>query len=215
MKVKDILTDMESRVFNGLYLKDICKLYDMENFDDIEAEYKAGQDHLVEVLTNEQSMQLAKMEAAYTVRRSYAAEFGFKCGICGAFRQFFGYVNSSDGGFHDLVVNDLLTMPKMMRHKEYYEKVQLCNEIDAAIMPMLSERDQEHLVSICAAWSQRVYSAALHGFYCGYRAAYNIMESIDPLVKVKSADKILLMEYHLGFITPYSEVERLRELNAA
>ncbi len=82
-------------------------------------------------------------------------------------------------------------------------------------MQALCEDDQEHMVSIGCAWSQRVYSAALLGFYCGYRAAYDIMASIDPLVKVKSADKILLMEYHLGFIKPYSEVERLREIQAA
>ena len=40
------------------------------------------------------------------------------------------------------------------------------------------------------------------------------MDAIDPLVKVRCVDKILTMEYHLGYIQPYSEVERLRDLAA-
>ena len=46
---------------------------------------------------------------------------------------------------------------------------------------------------------------AKDGFYCGYRAAYDLMEAIQPLGKAEN------MEYHLGYIKPYSEVARLRE----
>ena len=81
-------------------------------------------------------------------------------------------------------------------------------------MESLSTEYQEHMVSVTCAWQQRVYSAAMDGFYCGYRAAYDLMESINPLVKVQNMDKILTMEYHLGYIKPYSEVERLHSMAA-
>ena len=35
-----------------------------------------------------------------------------------------------------------------------------------------------------------------------------------PLVKVQNMDKILTMEYHMGYTKPYSEVERLRDMAA-
>ena len=35
-----------------------------------------------------------------------------------------------------------------------------------------------------------------------------------PLVKVENMDKILTMEYYMGYIKPYSEVERLRDMAA-
>ena len=81
-------------------------------------------------------------------------------------------------------------------------------------MESLSTEYQEHMVSVTCAWQQRVYSAAMDGFYCGYRAAYDLMDSINPLVKVQNMDKILTMEYHLGYIKPYSEVERLHSMAA-
>ena len=81
-------------------------------------------------------------------------------------------------------------------------------------MDALCEGDREHMVSIVCAWQQRVYSAAFDGFYCGFRAAYDIMEEIMPLVKVQNMDKILTMEYHMGYIKPYSEVERVRDMAA-
>lgn len=35
-----------------------------------------------------------------------------------------------------------------------------------------------------------------------------------PLVKVENMDKILTMEYYMGYIKPYGEVERLRDMAA-
>ncbi len=74
-------------------------------------------------------------------------------------------------------------------------------------MDTLREEDKEHMVVVACAWQQRIYSAAMDGFYCCYRAAYDIMEEIIPLVKVENMDKILTMEYYMGYIKPYSEVE--------
>lgn len=214
MKVKDLLEGMENRAMNAQFQQDIRALYDTKDYGDTEPDCKTGYKHLLPLLTEDQKMSLEKMEQAYIRRRNYAAQYGFKCGMFGAFRQYFGYSKATDGGFDDLVCMDLLTQPKMQRHHENYANIELCNEIDRSIMEVLDEKDQEHMVSIACAWQQRVYSAAFDGFYCGYRAAYDLMEDLMPLVKVQNMDKILTMEYYMGYIKPYSEVERLRDLAA-
>ena len=214
MNVKDIIEGMRDLAFKFSFLQGINDLYESRDYGDTEPDYQAGFNHLMTVLTDKQKEDLNRMEGAYTERRSFAAEYGFKCGLYGAFRQFFRYSGAKDCGFDDLVSNDLLMQPKMQRHHRNYANIELCNKIDADIMNTLSKEDQEHLVSVACAWQQRVYSAAMDGFYCGCRAAYDLMESINPLVKVQHVDKILTMEYHLGYIKPYSEVERLQDMAA-
>ncbi len=214
MKVKDLLSGMENRAIDAQFHTDIRSLYETKDYGDTEPDCKKGYVQLLRLLTEEQKMSLEQMEQAYNRRRNYAAQYSFKCGIFGAFRQFFGYSKANDGGFDDLVCQDLLMQPGMQRHHENYANIELCNEIDRAIMDTLSEENKEHMVSIACAWQQRVYSAAFDGFYCGYRAAYDLMEGINPLVKVQNMDKILTMEYHMGYIKPYSEVERLRDMVA-
>ena len=215
MKVQNILDGMESRALNEHYLESICSMYESGDYGNTEPDYQTGMAQLQDALTEDQKASLQNMENAYKARRLYAAQYGFKCGIYGAFRQFFNCSGAKDGGFQELVADNLLMQPKMQRHHDNYANIELCNQIDGTIMETLSKEDQEHMISVVCAWQQRVYSAALDGFYCGYRAAYDIMESIQPLVKVQNMDKILTMEYHLGFIKPYSEVERLKELRAA
>ena len=214
MNVKNLLSGMESRAMDTQFQQDICALYFPKDYGDTEPDCKAGYEHLLPLLTDEQKMSLEQMEQAYVQRRNYASQYGFKCGLFGAFRQFFGCSNAKDGGFQDLVVDDLLTQPRMQRHHENFTNIVLCNELDRSIMDALSEENKEHMVSIVCAWQQRVYSAAFDGFYSGYRAAYDLMEDLMPLVKVENMDKILTMEYYMGYIKPYSEVERLRDMAA-
>ena len=40
------------------------------------------------------------------------------------------------------------------------------------------------------------------------------MEDLMPLVKVQNMDKILTMEYHMGYIKPYIVVVRLLDMAA-
>lgn len=214
MNVKDIIEGMADRAFKFSFLQGINDLYDSRDYGDTEPDYQKGFNHLMSLLTDKQKEDLNRMENAYTERRYFAAEYGFKCGLYGAFRQFFGCSGVRDGGFEDLVADDLLMQPKMQRHRSNYANIELCNKIDTEIMETLTEKDQEHMVAVVCAWQQRVYSAAMDGFYCGYRAAYEIMDLVNPLVKVQCVDKILTMEYHLGCIKPYSEVERLRDMAA-
>ena len=214
MQVRDIISQMAQRAFSFQFHDGILDMYNARDYGATEPDYKTGFNHLASILSEDQMQALNHMENTYIARRNYAAQYGFKCGIFGAFRQFFGYSKANDGGFDDLVFQDLLMQPGMQRHHENYANIELCNEIDRAIMDALSEENKEHMVSIACAWQQRVYSAAFDGFYCGYRAAYDLMEDLMPLVKVQNMDKILTMEYHMGYIKPYSEVERLRDMAA-
>ena len=211
MNVKEILEGMAARAFSATYLDGVCELYDARDKGSTEADYETGMAHLAGILNDSQMADLQEMEQAYESRRNYASVYGFKCGLFGAFRQYFSQHFAKDGGFQDLVCNDLLMQPKMQRHHENYANIERCNHLDAVISEALSEAGQEHLVSIGCAWQQRIYNAAMDGFYCGYRAAYDLMEAIHPLVKAENMDKILTMEYQLGYIKPYSEVERLRD----
>ena len=206
MNVKEILEGMAARAFSATYLDGVCELYDARDKGSTEADYETGMAHLAGILNDSQMADLQEMEQAYESRRNYASVYGFKCGLFGAFRQYFSQHFAKDGGFQDLVCNDLLMQPKMQRHHENYANIERCNHLDAVISEALSEAGQEHLVSIGCAWQQRIYNAAMDGFYCGYRAAYDLMEAIHPLVKAENMDKILTMEYHLGYIKPYSEV---------
>ena len=211
MKVKEILEGMAARAFSDSFLDGVCELYDARDNGSTEADYETGMAQLAGILNDDQKADLQEMEQAYKARRNYASVYGFKCGLYGAFRQHFGQNTAQDGGFQDLVCNDLLMQPKMQRHRENYANIERCNILDTTISETLSEADQEHLVSIGCAWQQRIYNAAMDGFYCGYRAAYDLMEAIHPLVKAENMDKILTMEYHLGYIKPYSEVERIQD----
>ena len=211
MNVKEILEGMAARAFSDSFLDGVCELYDARDNGSTEADYETGMAQLAGILNDDQKADLQEMEQAYKARRNYASVYGFKCGLYGAFRQHFSQHVDKDGGFQDLVCNDLLMQPKMQRHHENYANIERCNSLDATISETLCEADQEYLVSIGCAWQQRIYNAAMDGFYCGYRAAYDLMEAIHPLIKAENMDKILTMEYHLGYIKPYSEVERIQD----
>ena len=157
MNVKDIIEGMADRAFKFSFLQGINDLYDSRDYGDTEPDYQKGFNHLMSLLTDKQKEDLNRMENAYTERRYFAAEYGFKCGLYGAFRQFFGCSGVRDGGFEDLVADDLLMQPKMQRHRSNYANIELCNKIDTEIMETLTEKDQEHMVAVVCAWQQRVF----------------------------------------------------------
>ena len=202
MNVESIHKGMEERAMDPQFLKDIFALYDPNDYGDTESDCQLGYQKLLPVLNEEQKTSLEQMEQAYTHRREYAAKYGFKCGILGAIRQLFGLSRAQHSGFQDLLCDDLLTQPNMQRHQENYANVELCNQMEQIIMDTLYEDDREHLVSISCAWQQRVYSAAHHAFYCGYRSGWDIIEAIMPMAKAQNTNKILDTEYAMGVIHP-------------
>lgn len=205
---------MASKAMDESFLEGVRGIYRKNEYGATEADYESGMAALKAILPADLKTTMEEMEAAYEDRRSFAAVYGFKCGIYGAFRQYFSQHNARDGGFQDLVADDLLKQPKMQRHHDNYEMVERCNAIDIMLRNSISEEGQAHLTAVVCALDQRIYSAAMDGFYCGYRAAYDLMDAVTPLARIQNMDKILTTEYYLGYIKPYSEVERLFD-NAA
>ena len=103
MNVKEILDGMADRAFAYSFLQGINDLYSSRDYGDTEPDYQTGFNRLLEILTDDQKEALNRMEGIYTERRYYAAEYGFKCGLYGAFRQFFGCSGAKDGGFQFLL----------------------------------------------------------------------------------------------------------------
>ena len=211
MNVGQILDTMASKAIGDTFLEGVRDLYRKNEYGATEDDYESGMAVLKAILPADLKTSMQEMESAYEKRRKFAAVYGFKCGIYGAFRQHFSQHSAQDGGFQDLVADDLLKQPKMQRHHDNYEMVEQCNRIDEMLRNALNEADQAHLTAVVCALDQRVYSAAMDGFYCGYRAAYDLMDAVTPLARIQNMDKILTTEYYLGYIKPYSEVERLRD----
>ena len=130
MNVKNIIDEMGARAFAYSFLQGINDLYDAKEYENIESDYQNAFNHLLTILSDDLPESLNLMEGAYTECRYYAAQYGFKCGIFGAFRHFFGCTSDEDGGFQELVANDLLMQPKMQRHREYYANIELCNKYE-------------------------------------------------------------------------------------
>lgn len=211
MKVQALLQEMEERALDDTFMNDMGGIYKAAaqagEYGDIENDYGIGSSVVRKMMPEQMLKAYDEYESKCSERCTNAATYGFKCGIFGAFAQYFGALNDRDGGFQTLVVEDLLMQPKMQRHVMNYTLIQECNQIAQQIQDCLDDVSIKHLTSVECSWQQRIYSCALQGFYFGYRAAFNIIELIKPLAKIEQIDKILTMEYYLGLIKPYSAVE--------
>ena len=85
MNVKEILDGMADRAFAYSFLQGVNDLYSSRDYGDTEPDYQTGFNRLLEILTDDKKEALNRMEGIYTERRYYAAEYGFKCGLYGAF----------------------------------------------------------------------------------------------------------------------------------
>lgn len=218
MKVQDMLTRMEQRAFNDEFMEVIIDYYKAErqapkgSSNITEDDFNTAMEVLLKIFTKEQKELVNQIESIHSESRFYAARYGFLCGLYSGFRQHFTFHAEFDGGFTSLVADDLFMQPKMQRHYENYNRHTKAQELEAKLSEELPEDMQEHMVSISCAWSNRIYNASFEGFYCGYRAAFDIADQITPMAKMNSISKILTTEYYMGYIKPFSEVERLQEL---
>ncbi len=209
MKLYDLLSNMEKHALDQEFIKAINDFYKAgENpCDSTEEDYKIAMEYFDRTFSDAQKETLKDIADTYEKSRNYAAAFGYKCGLFGAFRQYFTGNSEVDGGFQSLLVNDLFMEPKMQRHSENYSRISHCHALVEDLGSCVSEQGKEHLVSIECAWSNRVYNAALHGFYCGYHAAYDLIGCLEPLSKIQNMGRILTMEHSLGLIQPYADME--------
>ena len=111
--------------------------------------------------------------------------------------------------FDEYVHDDLLTMPNMEKHREYYERRRKIKGLVEKIKENLSEDDSEQMIIFFCTFGERELGVLRHSFYIGYRYALDIVEEIDLLGTAKIADKILYTEYKLGFTMTGKEREQL------
>ena len=218
MSVQDMLKEMSSRAFNSSYDSYMRNAYDLwvkTDFKEEENDYAKGVQALGSVLTEEQRQKLRAMEENYQHNMEYASRYGFKAGLFSGFSQYFIGTEVAYDSFESTLMKNLMELPSMTRHQAYCQRSEDNLEIANALRESLDESTYEHVVSVECAWGQRIHSAACHGFYCGYRAALNLIDDIKPLDSSRMIQHTLLLEYHLGYIGSYEEMERRSKMKSA
>ena len=218
MSVQEMLKEMSSRAFNAsydAYMRNAYGLWAETDFKEEEYDYAKGVQDLDSVLTEEQHKKLKIMEENYRHNAEYASRYGFKAGLYSGFSQYFIGTEAAYDSFESTLMKNLMELPSMTRHQAYYMRSEDNLEIANALRESLDESTYEHVVSVECAWGQRIHSAACHGFYCGYRAALNLIDDIKPLDSSRMIQHTLLLEYHLGYIGSYEEMERRSKKKSA
>lgn len=211
MGVQEMLKEMSNRAFNASYDAYMRNAYDLwaeTDFKEEELDYAKGVQDLNSVLTEEQRTKLKIMEENYRHNMEYASRYGFKAGLYSGFSQYFIGTEAAYDSFESTLMKNLMEMPGMIHHQSFYKRNADNLTIANALKESLEDRIYEHIVSIECAWGQRIHSAVCHGFYCGYRAALNLIDDIRPLDSSRMIQHTLLLEYHLGYISSYDEIER-------
>lgn len=207
MKIQNLIEMMEDKAMNQEFRDVIFACYQKDGITDtVETDYETAKDRFEEILTQEQKEMLSELERLYSKSWDYAVCHAFKCGLYGAFQQCFTDKFHNDGGFYQLVCKG------KDRDREVQERASRCLALSEKLEKELAEEEKTHLVSVDCAWHERIHNASLHGFYCGYRAAYSVIDNVDPLARMKNISKILTTEYYLGYIRTYSAIDQITEL---
>lgn len=218
---KKLLEEIGAVAFGTEYQANIRGVYqkhvDAGDFATEEREYAAAKAALPNLLSAEKLTLLDELDEVCRKIREYSASYGFTAGLFCGFKQYFTNDQEADGGFNKTVAEDIAMQPRMQRHFDNYANIERRNNLAHQLCENESKEVSEHIVSIECTWSQRAHSASINGFYCGYRAAMEVIDKVLPFdcCKVKMAGKILSMEYWLGYTKPYEERERLQEQKTA
>ena len=86
-------------------------------------------------------------------------------GIFCDFKQFFTADRQDDDEFYQRVFSRISMMPQMCLHTENHNNIERKNELYRTIQSSESEDFSDHFVAMECAWSQRIYSASMDGFY--------------------------------------------------
>ena len=205
MSIDKVLAEILENGLGPAYQEEIRKRYQCDTaeglFEPEEREYDAGIAALAQTLSPEKMSKLTEYENTCSSIREYAAKYGFLAGLYSGFKQFFTLKHEPDGGFSKHVSDEIHKMHQMMRHREYYAKIERRNQLAKALEAEVGCENQYHLVSVACAWEQRAHSASIDGFYLGYHAAVAILEEVDPgsFPRLQMEKHILSMEHCLGF----------------
>ena len=221
MTVETTILEIAHGALGSSYLDAIKVMYQqaVENgvFETVETEYTAGIDELNTAFSPGHAERLAEYEHTCSSIRDFSARYGFLAGLYCGFKQYFTPEVEDDGGFLKYVNDEVGRMPRMKRHKEYFDDVIRRNKLARAMEEETDDTIRYHVVSVESAWGQRAYSASIDGFYLGYRAAIVILETVEPQnwPALAMERNLLMMEHRLGFIKSYEEIERGKERNLA
>ena len=221
MAVKTTLSEIAHGALGSSFLNAIKAMYQqaIEDgvFQTVESEYEVGVRELNAVFSSEQTDQLAEYEHTCSNIRDYSARYGFLAGLYCGFKQYFTPEVEDDGGFLKYVNDEIGRMPRMKRHKVYFDDISHRNKLACTMEEEKDDTIRYHVVSVESAWGQRAFSASIDGFYLGYRAAIAILEKVEPQnwPALAMERNLLMMEHRLGFIKNYEEIERERERNNA
>ena len=215
MDTKIIIEGLQARMFDPSYISALKKAYSDQvaegYFDTEEQEYNLALEFLNQKLSKEQNAILARMEANYTEKYSYASTYPFYCGLMCAFEQFFLPDRQQVFNFGTSIIEDLNTLPRMKRHIRYYELNTQILEQTSTLSQSADEETTYHITSINCGWDQRVHSASIYAFYIGYRFGLDVIDQVVPMSSMSLMPKTLYLEYELGFTTPYRNREREKE----
>lgn len=223
MNTNELLTKMGETAFGSLYHDEICAIFsrDVEagKYGSEEKDYKAAKKRLQKLLPEGKLPLLTEYEALCMQIRQYSARYGFIAGVYCGFKQILTFDQEYDGGFEKYVVEDVALKPKMERHTQNYANIEKRNAIHQKLLDGESKKVSKDMVPVECYWSQAAHSASLNGFYCGYRAAGAITDTVALTENnyMRRVSKQITMEHALGYIESYAETERRkdRELEAA
>lgn len=206
-ELKRLTKNISSNEMMNKILKAYLKELKRDEFYDIEQEYWVSKRILNSKLTSKQKNFLKTIENLFSENMKYSVEFGFKRGIYAGFKQFFTSENTK-AFFDKSVCDELLTMPHMKKHTEYYNRQIEINQLSDRLMEDLEKEYQEHIITIYCTYDEKNYGVLRYAFYMGYRYALAVIEDINPFGVMDIADKILNMEHSLGFTMTYRDRER-------
>lgn len=179
----EFLKSIAASAFGAAFQQEICNVYQRnakaDGVDTLEADYLDAKSFLTAVLSPEKLVKLAAYEDTCKSLRAFSARFGFEAGLFCGFKQFFTSNQDEDGGFYTHVENEIASMPNMTLHAESYENIRQRNALLDALHKEEDGAVSEGLLSVDCAWNQRTYSASIHGFYCGYLGAMQIIDNVD------------------------------------
>lgn len=204
MNIQELMKNMENAAYGKDFSAAVRMCYEKDAQDgpctELENEYKDARQKLTEILDGAKSHDIFdRLFSSYEINRDYAARYGFKCGLTGAMAQIYSRDDSRDGGFNRLVIEDLLMMPGMKRHGEFYSRLTMIHDLEHTISSLLPLENADDLVSIECALDNRVYHAAICAFSMGYYSGFKIMSELSPELAIKNTYKLREVENTLQF----------------
>lgn len=193
----NLLRSMQKKLFDRDFHGEIARKYNEVSahgaYAIAEKEYVAAKPILMATFSTKEQKILEQMERLFSENRDYVGEYSYQAGIFCGFYEFFNKDDQlDDGGFDQYVFRELFEQPRIQEHK-CYDCLTRCNELEVILSNSTPPEISEHLTSIGVALEQRIYHAALYGFYMGYRSALMIVERINPLFKVGNSKRMLML----------------------